>query len=70
MAEFSKEWVEMKGHDFPSDFSIKDIYNGLSEGETYPIICEGLGITGIVKQDGDCLLIKENKLVSYAEICT
>ena len=56
MAEFSYEYIAKIGWDTPFDFSIQDVFNGLSDGEIAYVICEGFGFTKIHRNANQCLL--------------
>jgi hypothetical protein len=63
MAEFSKQWCEMNPElGFEPDFDIVEIFNNLDEGYYEPIICEGLGILGIAKENGKLLIARRNQI--------
>jgi hypothetical protein len=57
MAEFSKQYCENHDPEFPHDFDILEIAEGL-ENEFYtPIICEGYGFLAIGKDEkGEIIL--------------
>jgi hypothetical protein len=57
MAEFSKQYVEQSGFDYPHDFDILEIAAGLEPGYYIPYICEGYGFVAIQKsENGEILL--------------
>ena len=68
MAEFSKEYFLFQGEELEADFSIIEIYNSLNEGDFYPIICEGFGITAIGKKDGECMVRLNDKWIEFASL--
>ena len=59
MAEFSKQYSEVKGLGF-SDFDIEEIFKDIKEGYYISRICEGFGSTGILNKEGECHLIFMN----------
>jgi hypothetical protein len=73
MAEFSKQWCDMHDPKWPWDFDLDEEFNNMQPGEWGPLICEGFGFVGILKQlDGSkyCLFVDyksrtEIKEVSY-----
>lgn len=63
MAEFSKQWCDLNPHlGFRPDFDIIEIFNELEEGFYYPVICEGLGILGIAKENGNLMIARRNSI--------
>lgn len=60
MSEYSKEYLESQGFFKGYDFSILEVFESLQEGEYLPIICEGFGCVGVMKEDGVCKLIFNN----------
>jgi hypothetical protein len=70
MAEFSYEYIAKVGLDTPFDFSIQDVFNGLSDGEIAYEICEGFGFTRIHRNANQCLLWfpRIDRYVSLEEI--
>ena len=57
MAEFSKEYCEKYDMGFEGDFSITEIFDTLEDDHFMPIICEGYGFLGILKQENKCRLM-------------
>ena len=49
MAEFSKQWAEINDPEFPGDFDINEIAEGLDPNHYTPMICEGFGFIAIGK---------------------
>lgn len=57
MAEFSKQYCEIKDPGFPWDFDIETEAETIPLGHYKPMICEGFGFTAISKeQDGTIML--------------
>jgi len=52
MAEFSAEYLELNEIITTPDFSFKEEFKLLKEGETKPLICEGFGTKAIHKSNG------------------
>jgi hypothetical protein len=67
MAEFSKEYFESQKLSFKGDFSYLDEFKQLKEGESFIEICEGLGLYGIINDNGQPQLIVDsnNTTVEY-----
>lgn len=57
MAEFSKEYCQMKMPEFEGDFSIHEEFEKLHDGEYVSMICEGYGFIGIANDMGVCKLM-------------
>lgn len=51
MAEFSKQYCEKHDFDFPHDFDIIEVADGLPNGHYTSIICEGFGFIAIGKDE-------------------
>ena len=69
MAEFSKEYINQQGWDMTPDFSIHLEFKKLKEGEMKPIICEGFGFNGIIKEGNTCkLLYSSGEVKTYDEL--
>jgi len=57
MAEFSKQWAEINDPEFPGDFDINEIADGLDPNHYTPMICEGFGFIAIGKDaNGNIML--------------
>lgn len=57
MAEFSKQYCEKNDFDFPHDFDINEIAEGLDKGHYTSIICEGYGFIAIGKDESDKIIL-------------
>ena len=57
MAEFSKQYCEHHDFDFPHDFDINEIAEGLERGHYTSIICEGYGFIAIGKDEGGKIIL-------------
>jgi hypothetical protein len=57
MAEFSKQYCEKNDFDFPHDFDINEIADGLTNGHYTSIICEGYGFIAIGKDDAGKIIL-------------
>lgn len=68
MAEFSKEYCELKDWGDFYDFSIMEEFEDLNEGEGIAMICEGFGCTHIINEDEVCYLLIDNKMVKLTEL--
>ena len=68
MAEYSKEWVEKRGYEIGSDFSIASLFKKLEEGQYIDVICEGFGVTKIINDNNVCFLEVKGKVVSYEDL--
>jgi hypothetical protein len=68
MADFSKQYIERQFEDpqFPWDFDISEIGNGLENDHIHPIICEGYGFIGVYKStDGKVQLAFDNPMAEF-----
>lgn len=66
MAEYSKEYFELMGENLPGDFSYRERFAKLKEGEYFYEICEGLGFFGVKRIDAKMYAIIENgKLIDF-----
>lgn len=69
MAEFSKEFLDKNGWDFfEADFSIFELFKQMENNETIFCICEGFGISGILKKNDVCYLLEQEKITLLDEI--
>lgn len=57
MAEFSRQYCELKDPEFPWDFDIEEIAKDLKPGYHVPYICEGFGFIAIGKDMEDNTLL-------------
>jgi hypothetical protein len=61
MAEFSKQWTELKDNGMGWDFNIIEIAEGLEKGYYTPVICEGFGFTAVgLSESGEIILAFPN----------
>lgn len=68
MAEYSKEWCELKDNGFTCDFSVLEEVAKLNDGDNINLICEGFGFTHIVNQDSECYVVVRNELVPFEKL--
>lgn len=61
MAEFSKEYFESINQDLPGDFSYKEEFSNLEEGEYFYEICEGFGTIGITRKNDKMYVLLKNE---------
>lgn len=61
MAEFSKQYCELRDIDFPYDFDLLDEFNRCEDGYYVSCICEGFGSIGVMNDKGICKLAFSNK---------
>jgi hypothetical protein len=57
MAEFSKQWCDLKDPQMKSEFDINEIADGLEPNHYTPIICEGFGFIAIGKDPNNDILL-------------
>ena len=57
MAEFSKQWCDLKDPQMKSEFDINEIADGLESNYYTPIICEGFGFIAIGKTGEDEIVL-------------
>lgn len=50
MADFSKQYCENVGMEFPGDFDILEVAERITPGYYLPLICEGYGFIAISKE--------------------
>lgn len=68
MADFSKEYQELKGLK-GYDFSILSEFRKLSEGYSRAMICEGFGTKAMVKEKGECIiLLNNNEEINFKDL--
>lgn len=68
MAEYSKEWCDLKDIGILPDFSVNEIFISLEQGETIMAICEGFGFTKILNKNGHCYVILNGKELAFDEL--
>lgn len=69
MAEYSKEWCEVNQKQLPYDFSIREVFLELQEGESCETICEGFGVIKIMRSDRKCIvLFSDGRKISIEEL--
>lgn len=66
MSQFSKEYCDYINIFCESDFSFLEEFDFLKEGEVHSEICEGLGVVGIKRENGQPVLIfSDNREENY-----
>ena len=61
MAEFSKQYCELRDIDFPYDFDLLDEFNRCEDGYYVSCICEGFGSLAVMNDKGICKLAFSNE---------
>jgi hypothetical protein len=57
MAEYSKQWCDLKDPQMKSEFDINEIADGLEPNHYTPIICEGFGFIAIGKTENNEIIL-------------